>query len=121
MQTALAIRDTVLRATDVMMYVFVYFFGAVILFGSNDPRLMIPMILWLIGYVLTLRYYVPLLQVLSKEQADARSAVTGQIVDSYSNINTVKMFAHTSYEDAYSRSGMQEFLDTVDRCARLLT
>ena len=121
MQTALAIRDTVLRATDVMMYVFVYFFGAVILFGSNDPRLMIPMILWLIGYVLTLRYYVPLLQVLSKEQADARSAVTGQIVDSYSNINTVKMFAHTSYEDAYSRSGMQEFLDTVYRQMRKVT
>ena len=80
-----SLADGIKRATDVMMYVFVYFFGAVILFGSNDPRLMIPMILWLIGYVLTLRYYVPLLQVLSKEQADARSAVTGQIVDS-SNI-----------------------------------
>ncbi|KAA3632617.1 MAG: ABC transporter ATP-binding protein, partial [Proteobacteria bacterium] len=80
-----------------------------------------PMILWLAGYVLTLRYFVPRLRDVSKEQAEARSAVTGRVVDSYTNIATVKMFAHTDYEDAYAREGMDIFLDNVYRQMRLAT
>ncbi|GJL83264.1 MAG: multidrug ABC transporter ATP-binding protein [marine bacterium B5-7] len=121
MQTALGIRDTVLRATEVLLYVGVYFTGAVALFASSDLRLSAPMLLWLVGYLFTLRYFVPRLRDVSREQAEARSAVTGRVVDSYTNITTVKMFAETNYEDRYAREGMDVFLDSVHQQMRLST
>lgn len=121
MQTSLDVRDTVRRFADVFVYVGVYFAGAMIMFASSDLRLTAPMILWLIGYLITLRLCVPKMARLSKEQADARSMVTGRVVDSYTNINTVKMFAHARDEDDYARDGMNVFLDTVYRQMRLST
>ncbi len=119
MQTSLGIRDAVIRTTEVLLYVAVYFTGALVLFATSDLRLTAPMLLWLAGYLLTLRYFVPRMQVISMEQANARSMVTGRVVDSYTNITTVKMFAHSDIEDAYAREGMTEFLETVYRQMRL--
>ncbi len=121
MQTALGIRDTVMRATEVLLYVGVYFTAAVFLFAASDLRLTAPMIAWFVGYLLTLRYFVPRLRDISREQAEVRSVVTGRVVDSYTNIATVKMFAHTEYEDAYAREGMDAFLDNVYRQMRMVT
>ncbi len=121
MQTSLAIRETVMKATEVLLYVSVYFVGAVVLFASSDIRLTAPMLVWLCGYLLTLRLFVPRLRIISKEQAEARSAVTGRVVDSYTNIATVKMFAHTAYEDNYAREGMEVFLGSVYRQMRQVT
>jgi ATP-binding cassette, subfamily B, multidrug efflux pump len=121
MQTALGVRDTVMRATAVLLYVSVYFTAAIFLFAASDLRLTAPMLLWMAGYIFTLRYFVPRLREVSKEQAESRSAVTGRVVDSYTNIATVKMFAHAGYEDAYAREGMQVFLDNVYRQMRLAT
>ncbi|MBT4888164.1 MAG: ABC transporter ATP-binding protein, partial [Rhodospirillales bacterium] len=67
----------------------------------------------LIGYLIALRHYVPKLRKLSMMQANARSEVTGRVVDSYTNIETVKMFSHSSYEDTYAHEGMNDFLDIV--------
>lgn len=121
MQTALGVRDTVMQTTEVLLYVVVYFTGAVILFASSDLRLTAPMIGWLIGYLLVLRYFIPRMRDISMAQAEARSAVTGRVVDSYTNIATVKMFAHASYEDAYAREGMENFLNNVYQQMRLST
>jgi ATP-binding cassette subfamily B multidrug efflux pump len=121
MQTALAVRDTVLKITEVLLYVAVYFTGAVILFAASDLRLSAPLVVWLAGYLATMRYFVPRLSRVSREQADARSAVTGRVVDSYTNIATVKMFAHARREDDYARDGMERFLDSVHRQMRLVT
>ena len=121
MQTALGIRDTVMRATEVLLYVSVYFTAAVFMFAASDLRLTAPMVAWLAGYLLALRYFVPRLRDISREQAEARSVVTGRVVDSYTNIATVKMFAHTEYEDAYAREGMDGFLDNVYRQMRMVT
>ena len=121
MQTALGIRETVMKATEILMYVGVYFLGAVVMFAAADARLAAPMVLWLAGYLVTLRYFVPRLRDISREQAEARSVVTGRVVDSYTNIATVKMFAHTDYEDAYAREGMDAFLDNVYRQMRMVT
>ena len=121
MQTALGVRDTVMRITEVLVYVTIYFAAAVVLFASSDIRLTAPMLLWLFGYLITLRIFIPRMRDISKEQAEARSAVTGRVVDSYTNIATVKMFAHTSYEDAYAREGMEYFLDNVYQQMRLST
>ncbi|MDA1101755.1 MAG: ABC transporter ATP-binding protein [Proteobacteria bacterium] len=121
MQTALAVRDIVMKLTEVLLYVAVYFTAALVLFASSDLRLTAPMIIWLIGYVVAMRYFVPRLRDISMAQAEARSVVTGRVVDSYTNIGTVKMFAHAAYEDSYAREGMEAFLDPVYRQMRLST
>jgi len=121
MQTSVSVRDTVLKITEVFLYVSVYFTAAVILFAASDLRLTAPMILWLLGYLVTLRYFVPRLKDISMEQADHRSIVTGRVVDSYTNVETVKMFSHGDLEDAYVRDGMSDFLHNVYRQMRLST
>jgi ATP-binding cassette subfamily B multidrug efflux pump len=121
MQTALGVRDTIMTATEVLLYVAIYFTGALFLFGSSDIRLTAPLLLWLAAYIATLYYFIPKLKHLAKEQADARSSVTGRIVDSYTNIATVKMFAHAEREDGYAREGMEWFLDRVYAQMRLVT
>ena len=121
MQTALGVRDSVINMTEVVLYICVYFVGAVILFGASDIRLSIPMIFWFLGYVAVMLYFIPRIQVISMEQAEARSMVTGRIVDSYTNITTVKMFAHSDQEQQYAKQGMEIFLDTVYRQMRLVT
>lgn len=119
MQTALAVRDTVLEMTDIFLYVIVYFCGTLVLFAASDIRLAAPMIVWLACYLLVMWYFVPRLRQVSMEQADRRSEVTGRVVDSYSNIGTVKMFSHAAQEDSYAREGMGAFLDNVYRQMRL--
>jgi ATP-binding cassette subfamily B multidrug efflux pump len=121
MQAALAVRETVLKTADVFVFVSVYFTAAVVLFAQSDWRLSLPMLGWLIGYIGALYYFVPRLKRVSKMQADARSLVTGRIVDSYTNIPTVKMFAHTEFEDEYARDGMEPFLQNVHEQMRLST
>jgi len=121
MQTSLGVRDAVIKVTEVLLYVVVYFTAAIILFAQSDIRLTAPMIFWLCGYIVTLRYFIPKMRQISMEQAEARSMVTGRVVDSYTNITTVKMFADGDAEDVYAREGMRIFLDTVYRQMRLST
>lgn len=121
MQTSLGVRDAIVKLTEVLLYVFVYFFGAIIIFWGSDIRLTFPMIGWLTSYIIIMYLFIPKLRKISMQQAEARSMVTGRVVDSYTNIATVKMFAHTNYEDVYAREGMQIFLDTVYRQMRLVT
>ena len=121
MQTALAIRETVMKLTDVLVYVLVYFIGAVALVGASDPRLTLPLILWLGAYLWISWHFVPKLRAISMEQADARAQMTGRIVDSYTNIQTIKLFAHTRREQDYARDAMDGFMGTVHRQMRLVT
>ncbi len=121
MQSSLAVREVVMKTADVFVFVVVYFTAAITLFAASDWRLAMPMVLWLIGYSSALYYFVPKLKRVSKAQANARSVVTGRIVDSYTNIPTVKMFAHTEFEDEYARDGMEPFLNNVHQQMRLST
>ncbi len=121
MQTAVGVRDAVLKVTEVFLYVGVYFTAAVVLFASSDIRLTAPMLVWLTGYLVALYFFVPRLKEISMEQANHRSIVTGQVVDSYTNVQTVKMFSHGDLEDAYVREGMTGFLKNVYKQMRLST
>jgi ATP-binding cassette subfamily B multidrug efflux pump len=121
MQTSLAIRETVIKLLDVFVYVSVYFASMLIMLAQADWRLMMPILLWLLAYIGIQLYYVPQLKSVSSEQADARSMMTGRIVDSYTNIATVKLFSHSKRETEYAEEGMDEFLDTVHRQMRLVT
>jgi ATP-binding cassette subfamily B multidrug efflux pump len=121
MQTALAVREVVMKILDMLVYVSVYFTGAVVLAASADIRLALPFLVWLVIYVLLGRYLVPRIGKVSQAQADARSLMTGRIVDSYTNISTVKLFSHSSREEDYAREAMDQFLGTVYRQMRLFT
>ncbi|MER9233191.1 ABC transporter ATP-binding protein/permease [Mesorhizobium sp. M0622] len=121
MQTALAVRECVIKLIDVLNYIVVYFLGMLFIVGSADWRLAAPLAVWLAGYILLLRYFIPRLGKVGEEQANARSTMTGRVVDSYSNIQTVKLFSHARREASFAREGMAGFLDTVYRSMRLVT
>lgn len=121
MQTSLAVRETVMKLLDVLVYILVYFTSMLVMIASADVRLVLPMLIWLALYIGLQWYFVPRLKTVSTEQADARSTMTGRIVDSYTNITTVKLFAHTDKEADYAKASMYSFLDTVYRQMRLVT
>ena len=121
MQTALAVRECILKVVDVLNYVVVYFIGILILAASADWRLALPLLAWLALYIALLRAFIPRLGQVAEQQADARSSMTGRVVDSYANIQTVKLFSHAKREASYAREAMSEFMDTVYRSMRLGT
>jgi len=121
MQTSLAIRETIMKLLDVLVYILVYFTSMLVIIASADIRLMMPMLIWLIAYITIQWKLVPKLKKISAKQADARSLMTGRLVDSYTNIATVKLFSHTSQEADYAKQSMMGFLKTVYSQMRLVT
>lgn len=121
LQTALAVRESVMKVLDVLLFVSVYFTGMLFLVATSDFRLTAPLLVWLLTYVFALIYFVPRLRDISAKQADARSVMTGRIVDSYTNISTVKLFSHAQRESSYTKEGMSMFLETVYPQMRLVT
>lgn len=121
MQTSLAIRESVIKLLDTAVYVLVYFFSMIVLVAQSDWRLVLPLLVWLAIYASILSYFVPMMKEIAKQQADARSMMTGRVVDSYTNIATVKLFSHAGREAEYARDGMDDFLQTVHRQMRLVT
>ncbi|TVT53359.1 MAG: ABC transporter ATP-binding protein [Azoarcus sp. PHD] len=121
MQTALAVRDTILILTDILVFVTIYFVTMVVVVGGFDSWLLLPFIGWLGCYLLSLWWFVPRLSKVSRSQADARSLMTGRITDAYTNIATVKLFSHAGREATHARGAMQEFLHTVHAQMRLVS
>jgi ATP-binding cassette subfamily B multidrug efflux pump len=119
MQTALAVREVVMKLLDVTIFVVVYFAGAVVLAAMSDWWLALPFLVWLALYVSLLWYWVPRLGKVAELQADARSLMTGRIVDSYTNIATVKLFSHSQREEAYAHEAMDQFMGTVHQQMRM--
>jgi ATP-binding cassette subfamily B multidrug efflux pump len=121
MQTALAVRDTILILTDILVFVTIYFVTMIAVVGGFDSWLLLPFIGWLACYLLSLWWFVPRLSKVSRSQADARSLMTGRITDAYTNIATVKLFSHAGREATHARGAMQEFLHTVHAQMRLVS
>ena len=121
MQTALGVREAIIKMADVLVYVGVYFVGSLLLVASFHPWIMAPFIGWLIVYSALLYKILPRLHEVAELQADARSTMTGRLVDSYTNIMTVKLFAHAGREEDYARESMNIFMRTVYRMMRLAT
>lgn len=121
MQTALAVRETIMKLLDVLLYVLVYFSSILVLAASLDWRLALPLIAWFFAYAGLLYYFLPRLSKISTRQAHARSDMTGRLVDTYTNISTVKLFSHSNREADYAKKGMEHFLETVHPQMRLAT
>ena len=121
MQTALAVRDTVLTIADMLVYVVVYFVTSGLVLASLDSWFLVPFFIWIVLFITILRLLIPRLSKTAQRQADARSLMTGRITDAYSNIATVKLFSHGAREAGYAKRSMEEFMVTVHAQMRLAT
>jgi ATP-binding cassette subfamily B multidrug efflux pump len=120
-QTSTALRESVIQLIDALWYAGVQFVGAAILFAASDWRLTIPLILWLAAYIVALSFFVPRIKERSTAASEARSMLVGRIVDSYTNIMTVKLFAHAEREDTYAREALSEQMQKWQASLRLIT
>ena len=121
MQTALAVRDTVMTIADMLVYVAVYFITSGLVLAALDSWLLLPFLIWIVLFGTILKLFIPRLAKTAERQADARSLMTGRVTDAYSNIATVKLFSHGAREAAYAKRSMEEFMLTVHAQMRLAT
>ncbi len=121
MQVGPALRESVVATTNAVWYIVIYGGSAMLLMGHADARLAIPMALWFVAYAVLLRWFVPRARSRSRRNSEARSLVTGGVVDSYTNILTVKLFARASDEDAYVSGLVDDQTEIYRSSTRLLT
>ncbi|MEL6167474.1 MAG: ABC transporter ATP-binding protein [Pseudomonadota bacterium] len=105
-QTARALSDIVVEVTDIVVYIIAMFIGALFLLALIDARLLLVFVVWFVAWIFFMRSVVPRIQARSAARAHARTNVAGQIVDTYTNITTVKLFAHDEYEDQAALQSM---------------
>jgi ATP-binding cassette subfamily B multidrug efflux pump len=113
MQTAASLRESALEVVNALWFVFIYTVSTLVLFFQIDPPLVVPLLIWIALYIGILCRFVPRIRARSKVQSEARSNLMGRIVDSYTNMATVKLFSHTDREDAYAREGIVEHTKTL--------
>ena len=120
-QTAGSLRESAVQTTDALWFMIIYITSAVVLFSAADPRLAWPLLIWLAAFIAALVYFVPRIKDRSRIMAEARSMLTGRIVDSYTNILTVKLFAHAEREDEYARYAISDHTEKFLDQLRLIT
>lgn len=121
MQTAQAVRTSVIKLIDVLVHMLVYLSTMVWMLAEADPYLAVPLIIWLVFYTIAIFYFIPRLRRQASVQADTRSDMVGRIVDSYVNIATVKLFGGKGRETRYARDGMVGFIKAEYKALRILT
>src|SRR6202451_3785267 len=121
MQTAPSVRTTLTATITTVWYILVYGTSAIALTAAADRWLAVPLLLWFSGYAVLMAYFVPRMRDRSKVSSIARSTLMGRIVDSYTNILTVKLFARAREEDQYVRDAVDQHVDLFLASQRLLT
>ena len=121
MQTGPALRESVAQCIEAVWFVLIYTVSALILFAQADWRLTLPLLAWIVAYILALRFFVPRVKARAIANSDARSRLTGRVVDSYTNILTVKLFARADREDDYVAEGMRIHMEAFKAQLRMIT
>ena len=121
LQTGPALRESLVMAFDAAWYILVYGSSALVLLGRLDLRLMLPMLVWFVAYALMLRFFVPRLRDRSRHVSEMRSTLTGRVVDSYTNILTVKLFARAADEDQFVRDAIDDHTEAFRDQTRMTT
>jgi len=121
MQTPPAAGEVVFQAFDAISFSLAYLIGAAILLTSADPRLLLPLVIWFALYLTLSRWALRRIGPASQAASDARSAVTGRVVDAYTNIHSVKMFAHHDSEEQYAKEAIEEARRTFQVEQRIFT
>ena len=111
MQTPSSAGEVMFQLFDALTFAVAYVFAAAFLLAQADPRLVVPLLAWLIPYLLLLRWMIKRVGPASEAASNSRSKVTGRIVDSYTNIHSVKMFAHHDREISYAKEAMEQNRD----------
>ncbi|QCR38549.1 ABC transporter ATP-binding protein [Nissabacter sp. SGAir0207] len=120
-QTGNALRDSSVQAVDAIWHVLIYSIGAMVLFLETDWRLMIPLLVWIVAYAISLNYFVPRVKARSVAASNANSRLVGAIVDNYTNILTIKLFAQRDLEEAYAREALREQTHKAQLTSRMVT
>jgi len=120
-QTGPALRESIVNGTNAVWYILVYGSSAIALLSAADWRLTIPILCWFAGYAVLLRSFVPRMRERSRAVSEARSTLTGRVVDSYTNILTVKLFARAREEDAFVREAVDGHTQAFRRQTRMAT
>ena len=121
MQTGNSLRDSAVQAVDALWHVLIYAVSSLVLFAEADWRLMIPLLTWIAAYIGALCYFVPRVKERSVVSSDARSKLMGRIVDGYTNITTLKLFAHTNFEQQYAKEAIEEQTVKAQLAGRVVT
>jgi ATP-binding cassette, subfamily B, multidrug efflux pump len=121
MQAGPALRESVVQAVNAVWYILVYGTGAMLALASTDVRLALPMLVWFVLYATLLRLIVPRMRDRARKASEARSLLTGRVVDSYTNIMTVKLFARAEQEDAHVREALERLNRDFGHQTRLVT
>ena len=121
MQTGPAVRESLVSSVTAVWYIVVYGITALIMMAAADLWLATPVLVWFAGYIALLVYFVPRMRDRSKVTSEARSALMGRIVDSYTNILTVKLFARPRDEDDYVRDAVEYHTGRMQAGQRLIT
>jgi ATP-binding cassette subfamily B multidrug efflux pump len=121
MQTGNAVRECVVSSIRALWYIAIYGVSSLALMAAADWRLAVPTVLWFAGYVFFLRYFVPRMRDRAKVSSELRSAVMGRVVDSYTNILTVKLFARSRDEDKYVRDVIDDHTGAIAQHMRVTT
>jgi ATP-binding cassette subfamily B multidrug efflux pump len=121
MQGGPALRESMVQLINAVWYILVYGTGAVLVLAGTDWRLAIPILLWFALYATLLRLIVPRMRDRARKASESRSLLTGRVVDSYTNIMTVKLFARAEHEDAFVREGVEALNRDFGRQTRLVT
>lgn len=121
MQTAIGVRDSVIKFANVIVHMLVYFVTMLGMLAEANVYLMLIMLVWLVAYIMIMGHFIPLLRVRSGDNAEKRSLMVGRIVDSYANIQTVKLFSRDNHEEQYAKSSMGECLHSEYHLMRIVT
>ncbi|VVO26915.1 ABC transporter ATP-binding protein [Pseudomonas fluorescens] len=121
MQTGNSLRDSAVQAVDALWHVLIYAISSLVLFAEADWRLMLPLLTWIAAFIGALYYFVPRVKERSVVSSDARSKLMGRIVDGYTNITTLKLFAHTNFEQQYAREAIKEQTEKAQLAGRVVT
>jgi len=121
MQTPRSAGEVVFHVFDALAYALAYVVGALFLLMNANTLLLFPLLVWVIAYIFLLRYVVRRVEPASKDSSNARSELNGRVVDAYTNIHSVKMFAHTKSELTYVKDAIEDTRQTVFREMRIYT
>jgi ATP-binding cassette subfamily B multidrug efflux pump len=121
MQAGPALRESVVQTITAVWYILVYGSSAVVWLGGADWRLMVPILLWFVAYAALLRFVVPQMRDRSRAASEQRSLLTGRIVDAYTNILSIKLFARAEREDAFVQEGVRGLTAAFQRQSRMVT
>ena len=121
LQLAPALNDSVYLITGALWYALAFIVGGAAILADVDTRLLIPLVVWFVTYMAIATWFVPRITRAGKAMAEARSVLAGRIVDSYTNIQTVKLFAHADAEEGYAQTALNDFREEFNRVNRLHT